>query len=118
MNQVVRSSLDYINISKEEADLISELTNKYPQSELAEYYLENYLSNSYTLLSTMGIHDFMTAIYCGYKVIETPEDKIRDMFTEYTNEIDISDDYDSNDMANLIVKVLNTLLIKIEGVNV
>lgn len=65
-------------------------------------------------IAHMPLDTLIRALYIGYEVEETPEDKVR----EYHNEQYNYKDHDTQDSSpNAICNVLNMLGIKIDGVN-
>lgn len=65
----------------------------------------------YDTFSNVSIDDFIRAIYVGYEVIETPEERVKELYDQCVCR------YNDPFGAQVVREVLAILNIKIEGVN-
>ena len=103
-----------IVIKKEQAEAISELL----QLKRKDLIIKQHLSGpgdwiaEYDSLNWMVTETLIKALYIGYEVVKTPEEKLID----YYKELNLNED-SSADIAFGIIKTLKILGIKVEGIN-
>lgn len=98
-----------VKLPSEVAKAIEKVNLRWTRSEIVEYHATGKGKWDISYLNTLDLDTLITALYIGYEVEETPEEKIWDFYhTKAACEMH---------PHHAIQNVLNILNIKIEGVN-
>lgn len=101
-------------LTQEQADILGAMSD-IPVGELAFDYAEGEFVLVPKELRTLGLHTFMTALYVGYEVEKSSEEKVREIYCKYVEAT--VPQYSQQDVVFLISKLLDALDVSIEGVN-
>lgn len=100
-------------ITQEQADEIVDAKQKYENILILEMYE---IAGKMHYCDNLDRDTFIRAVYIGYEVEETPEDKVREYYKDQIKRASSRDGTDHVSPA-AIRKVLDLLNIKIDGVN-
>lgn len=110
-------------ITKEQAEAIGFLRKYYDDRGILELYAEDNIGCIYQMYGhdcgsvyELDLIDFATALINGYEIAKSPEEKVREFYVEALHTA--WDERAGRDVQNAIRYTLETLGIKIEGVNV
>lgn len=110
--------MEKVKITREQADGIEKTRLIY--NDVAIVDLKMTSGNDYGPIKSIDADTLIRALYIGYEVEETPEDKVKNYFKNIANSH--SDDlYVSGynlGSRNAVIETLNLLNIKIEGITV
>ena len=104
-----------MKVSKELGDTLKDVINNWAANHFVvkQKAKGEVFSASYDELNAIDLDTLIRALYIGYEVEQTPEDKVRDYYNSHLR-TDLSSDHYTK---KAIVVTLNLLNIKISGVN-
>lgn len=105
-SNVAAAIAHYVTLADTKTEALTDILSLGYEAEKSEIILRHFDGN----------HDeLMQALICGYEAIKTPEEQVREMYEYIDNALEI-DEFNFGVKAG-IIDTLNTLGIKIEGVN-
>lgn len=106
--------MEKVKITREQADAIESMRAKgLPNSEIVSRHVhgDHIRVNNLKSMDTMSLEALVIALYIGYEVEETPEDKVREYYNSF------SDNQSGEFGKSFVKRTLDLLNIKIVGVN-
>lgn len=105
-------------LTQVQSDILDDMSG-IPVGELAFDYAEGEFLLVPKELRTLGLHTFMTAIYVGYEVEKSSEEKFREIYDTYDDEkLKYDHQFSAYCITQVLKEVLEALDVKIEGVNI
>jgi hypothetical protein len=112
--------VEKVKVSKDQEESIRNATRDYANvaTIVRSKSRGEVFPSDYDQLNQLDLDTLIRALYIGYEVEQTPEDKVREFFKEHWDKlVDLVDQQEAKTICVTIYKTLDLLGIKIEGVN-
>jgi hypothetical protein len=106
--------LEKVKLQKEVAEALEFAKSKVSKEDIVRWHVDHIWTDDEKPLQSLSLDHLITALYVGYELEVSPEEKVKEYFL---NHLKLEDQVYHNGVLNGILKTLELLNIKLKGVN-
>jgi hypothetical protein len=117
----VIKSVELITVSKNVAEALDKVKEDHVNNfeRIVEYHMDKFPEWSYELtpLNSLSLDSMIRALYIGYEIEKTPEEKVKELYGSYHVGAMSGERYDEG-AQDAIERMLEIIGMKVEGINI